>query len=258
MSRHIALEGVDNFRDFGDYRGHDGAWLRRGHLYRSASHGRASDADLEVIAGLGLAVIVDLRRRNERERDPSRRHRGFAGQVIENPTGAESEDTWRAHISRSDLSVESFRDYMFDYYRAAPFEARHLDLFSRYFKALADSDGPVLIHCAAGKDRTGLLAALTHHLAGVHHDDIAADFLLTNDPVRLAKRLPMVTAVIAEIAGRTPQAEAVNTAMSVEAVYLDASFAAIGERFGGVDAYLEQALGVDRPLRDRLHAKLLD
>ena len=71
-------------------------------------------------------------------------------------------------------------------YRRIPYEAPHLDLFSRYFRALADSDGAVLIHCAAGKDRTGILAALLAQggsardalLASVHLHGAAADGLV--------------------------------------------------------------------------------
>ena len=64
----------------------------------------------------------------------------------------------------------------------AALEARHIDLFSRYFHALAEAPGPVLIHCAGGKDRTGILAALTHHIAGVMRQDIVEDYLHTNRP----------------------------------------------------------------------------
>jgi len=257
MTRHVTLEGVENFRDFGDYPTIAGRRLRPGRLYRSAAHGRATAADLEVIAALRIEVVVDLRRKNERLRDPSPRHPTFTGAVICNDEGDENEDTWRTHVRQSDLSEESFRAYMFDYYRKAPFDGRHLDLFSRYFKALARSDGPILIHCAAGKDRTGILAALTHHLTGVHPDDIIADYLLTNDERRMAMRMPIVAQAIEEIAGRIPSPEALRTAMGVEAEYLHTAFAAMAASHGGTDAYLEGALGVDAALRDALEARLL-
>jgi len=128
---------------------------------------------------MGLAVIVDLRRANERERDPAPRW-PFAAQVIENDLGQETLDEWADFIATSDLTPGSFRSYMLDYYRKAPFQSRHIDLYARYFRALAESQGPVLVHCAAGKDRTGILCALTHHLAGVSDDDIFEDYLLTN------------------------------------------------------------------------------
>jgi protein-tyrosine phosphatase len=256
MLRHLALEGVDNFRDYGDYPTASGQKIQRGRLYRSAAHGRATDADLRAIAALGLTVVVDLRRRGERLRDPSRRPDGFTAMVIENDMGDAGEDPWQTHIRTSDLSEASFREYMLAYYRAAPFEARHIDLFSRYFQALARSEGPILIHCAAGKDRTGILAALTHHLAGMHADDITADYLLTNNPERMAMRMPLVASAIAELAGRAPTEAALRTAMGVEAIYLETALAAIAERHGGTEAYLEQVLGVNAATREAIEARL--
>ena len=257
MTRHLAFEGVENFRDYGDYAAAGGRRLKRGVLYRSAAHGRATDADLEKIAALNLAAIVDLRRRGERERDPSRRHPAFAGEVIYTDAGDVGEDPWQLFMRQSDLSAGAFRGYMLTYYDEAPFVDRHIDLYARYFKALAASEGPVLIHCAAGKDRTGILAALTHHLVGVSDDDILADFLLTNNPERMAKRLPIAMEAMTQASGRRPTEAAVMVAMSVEAAYLERAFAAIKAQYGSTDAYLEQALGVDGPLREALEARLL-
>jgi protein-tyrosine phosphatase len=258
MTRHIRLEGVENFRDYGDYATAAGKRLRAGRLYRSASHGRATDADLAVIEALDLAVIVDLRRPGERERDPARRPAGFRGQVIQNDVGESAgDDPWWNFVRSCDLSEDAFRGYLMNYYREAPFAARHVDLFARYFQVLAEAEGPVLIHCAAGKDRTGVLAALTHHLAGVHQDDIVEDYLLTNNPERIAARAPMVAELIAAETGRTPTDAAIRAAIGVEAEYLAEAFRAIEAEHGGADAYLEQALGVDGAMRRRLEARLL-
>lgn len=259
MTRHIVLEAVENFRDYGDYATASGRRLKKGRLYRSASHGRATDADLEAIAALDLAVIVDLRRPGERERDPARRPEGFKGRVIQNDEGeGADDDPWWTFVKSCDLSEGAFRGYLLEYYRTAPYKPRHVDLFARYFQALAAGEGPVLIHCAAGKDRTGVLAALTHHVAGVHRDDIVADYLLTNNPERIAARTPMVVALIAQETGRTPSEAAIRAAIGVEAEYLDEAFRAIKASHGGLDAYLEEALGVDADVREKLKAQLLE
>lgn len=257
MTRKIPFEAIENFRDFGDYAAGDRR-LKRGLLYRAANQSEATEADLEAMRALGLTVIVDLRRPNERERSPSRRWQDFAATVIENDLGHEDEDPWHTFIKGSDLSSEAFTQYMIDYYREAPFVDRHVDLYSRYFAALAETDGPVLIHCAAGKDRTGILAALTHHLAGVSEEDIVADFLLTNDPLRFERRAPQFASHIEEMTGRRPTIEAMHTAMGVEAVYLETAFAAIHEKHGALDAYLEDVLGVDADRRAAIHDRLLD
>lgn len=256
MTRRIAFEGIDNFRDFGDYAA-GARRLKRGILYRSAGHGAATDADLEKLAAMNLAAIVDLRRLNERERQPSRRWPGFAVQVIDNDIGQDAADEWLTFIAGSDLTAASFHDYMLDYYRKAPFQARHVDLYTRYFRALADVDGPILVHCSAGKDRTGIACALTHHLAGVHDDDIAADYMLTNEPERLERRLPMIREVIRETTGRTAGDDALMVAMRVEPEYLEEAFRVMREAHGSLDGYLDGALGLSAAQRERIHDRLL-
>ncbi len=246
-----------NFRDYGDYATAAGGRIKPGRLYRSAHHGLATDADLEIIDGLDIAVVVDLRRPNERTREPSRRPTGFKGRVIETHLGPSDDDPWWTFVRDSDLSEAAFRDYLAQYYRNAPFDERHLDTFSRYFAALGEAEGAVLIHCAAGKDRTGILAALTHHLVGVGRDDMIADYLLTNEAIGIDQRMPLVMQAMAEGAGRAPSEAAVRVAMSVEAAYLDGALSAIEAAHGSVDGYLSAALGVDSALRTRIEARLL-
>jgi len=257
MTRKLPFDSIENFRDFGDYAAGPRR-LKKGKLFRAAHQAEASDADLEALAALGLAVIVDLRRPNERTRSPSRRWQNFAAEVIENDIGGEHDDPWHVFIANSDLTARAFNDYMVDYYREAPFVDRHVDLYSRYFQALARADGPVLIHCAAGKDRTGILAALTHHLAGVHEDDLVADFLLTNDPERFQRRVPFMRDVIKEMTGREASDEALVTALGVDARYLETAFAAIHAQHASLDDYLRDVLGVDSATRAAIESRILD
>jgi protein tyrosine/serine phosphatase len=256
MTRHIPLQGVENFRDFGDYAAGQGR-LKKGVLFRAAHQAEATDQDLAVMAALNLATIVDLRRPNERDRDPSRRWDGFAAQVIDNDLGVAGEDPWHVFLRGSDLSVASIRDYLVEYYRRAPFKERHLDLFRRYFQALAAARGPVLIHCAAGKDRTGLLAALTHHVAGVGDDDVIDDYLLTNNEERFARRGPKFAAVIEAATGRRPSDAAMRTAMGVEADYLATAIAEMKAQHGSIDGYLENAVGLDAEGREAVRVHIL-
>ncbi|MFN3520922.1 MAG: tyrosine-protein phosphatase [Phenylobacterium sp.] len=253
--RILPLEAIDNFRDYGDYLAGAHGRLPRRKLFRSAHHARATAADLQTLADLDVAVIVDLRRPLERDREPSPRPPGFAGQVIECDLGDQAEAPHVAFLRETDLTPESARRFFLDYYANAPFEARHGILFRRYFEALAQAPGAVLIHCTAGKDRTGLLAALTHHVMGVHPDDMRADYLLTNQAARLEERLPMVTEALEASLGRRPSETAVRAFLGVQPEYLDAAFAAIEERCGGIDPYLDE-IGVDAAARDRVRARL--
>ena len=168
-SRIHRFEAIENVRDYGDYAGAGGLRLTRGRLLRSGHHAKATDADLQRLSDMGMAVVVDLRHPAERGYQPSRRLPGWDGLVIESDIDNDErgEPPHVTFLKTTDLSAESVATYMTDAYRRIPFEARHLDLFTRYFDALDQTDGAVLIHCAAGKDRTGLLAALTHRITGV-------------------------------------------------------------------------------------------
>lgn len=249
------FEALDNFRDYGDY----AAGVRqiaRGRLFRSAHQARATDADLEKLRALNIGAIVDLRRPGERRDQPSRRFAGWAGQVLDSDLGADGEAPHITFLKTSDLTVDAGRTFMTGVYRNLPYEPAHLDLFARYFRALGETDGAVLVHCAAGKDRTGTLAALTHHLLGVHPDDMIADYLLTNTAVDLERMAPKVARQLQQMTGREASHDAVVAFLGVEPVYLETAFAGIRERHGSIDAYLEQALGVDSALRDRIGERL--
>jgi protein tyrosine/serine phosphatase len=259
MTRRLSFEGLENFRDFGGYAA-GGRRMARGRFYRSAHHADATPGDLARLADMNVAAVVDLRRPDERQQYPSRRWENFAARVIDNDDNHDGpemgEDSYTDFLRNSDLSVAAFRDFMIRFYSLAPFAPRHVHLFSRYFDTLAETDGPIIVHCRAGKDRTGMIVALTHMLAGVHRDDVYEDFLATNDPERLRRTLPHIVKAIHAEFGRAPPEEAMAVGMSVEPAFLDAAFAAIDARHGGVETYVREVLGVDANKRAQIESRL--
>ena len=256
MTRHIDFEGIENFRDFGGYATACGRGVKSGRLYRSGAHHTATEADLARLADLGVATVVDLRQPHERARDPSRRWPGFSAQVIENDIVSEHPD-WLVKLQACDLTAEWFFEDTRQFYRHGPLEPRHIQLFGAYFAALADAEGAVLVHCAAGKDRTGMICALTHHIAGVHHDDILADYLLTNDEARIERKIASLIPYFTEHLQRPVSYEATRMAVSVHPAYLEAAFEVMSEVYGSVDGYIERGLGVDGAARERIQERLL-
>jgi protein-tyrosine phosphatase len=257
MKRHFDLEGVENFRDFGGYDTVCGRGLKPGLLFRSANYARATDADLAALRDLEVKVIVDLRRTDERTRDPSRRWEGFAAQVIENDIDGYEAD-WAQSFSSFGVDAERVRTSVTDFYRRSPTDPRHVDLFRRYFQALARTDGPLVVHCTAGKDRTGMICALTHHIAGVPREDLIADYMLTNDPARIARRVKVMSQWLGEKHDRPVDEASLRLILEVDPRYLEAAFEAMAEAHGDVDGYLEQVLGVDGDLREKIRNRILN
>jgi len=249
--RILRFEGIENFRDFGGYDG-----IPRGRLYRSAHQGRASDADLARLDALDLAVVVDLRRPDERRRDPCRRPPAFGARVIETAIEGDAEAPYLKFLRETELTPENAHAFMVEEYRRLPFEPAHLEVFGRYFEALAEADGPVLIHCAAGKDRTGLLAALTHRLLGVDEDEVMADYLLTNAVRRTEDWVSRFSALLERDYGRRAAPEAVAAFLRVHPDWLGAAMEVVDGQAGGLDRYLAR-LGVDSARRARIEARLL-
>lgn len=254
--RIIPFDGLTNFRDFGGYRAGTGR-LATGRLFRSASHALATEKDLERLAGMGITTVVDLRRPSERERQPSRRWSGFQGMVVENDDHSEGSRAWDTFMSQWDFSQEAYRSFLLGYYAEAPHLPRLVDLFGRYFDRLAHGEGAIVVHCAAGKDRTGLAVALTHILTGVHRDDVIADYLLTNVSGRFETHGASWQELIRQQRGSAPDLETMRFIMGVEAEYLERSLTAITERNGDIERYMREALGVDSAKRALIEDRLL-
>jgi protein tyrosine/serine phosphatase len=256
FSRLHRFDAIDNVRDYGAYGTSAGRKIKPMVLFRSANHARATPDDQGRLAHFDLGAIIDLRRPSERRKQSSRRPHGFTGVVVESDHDDGQEAPHMTFLKTSDLTEESGRRFMTDTYAKMVLDPAHIDLFSRYFAVLADQDRAVLIHCAAGKDRTGVLAALTHSLMGVHRDDLLEDYLLTNKAVDLERRAPSIAKQLSEMSGRSASHAAVVAFIGVEEAFLKAAYAAINAGFGSLDAYFEQALGVTRECRAHIEARL--
>jgi protein tyrosine/serine phosphatase len=254
--RVLRFEGIENFRDAGGYEGQGGT-LAAGRLFRSAHQGRATEADLQRLDDLNLAVVVDLRRPDERRRDPCRRPPSFGAHVIETALEGDAEAPYVKFLRETDLTAENGHGFMLEEYRRLPFEPAHVEVFGRCFRAIAETGGPVLIHCAAGKDRTGLLVALIQHLLGVSPDEIMADYLLTNEARSLSAWGPRFADIIEREYGRRPPMEAVEAFLRVHPDWLRAAFDEIDGRAGRLDTYLETVLGVDAAMKAQIARRLL-
>lgn len=255
-SRTLKLEGVHNFRDYGGYDTVHGAPVRKGLLWRSAQHGDASDADLAVIHGLDLANVIDLRGPSEREIKPCRRHDDFAAQVWSYP---EETAGLALHTEAADgvVTAAEARAAMLRLYEGIAFRENLVPMLRLYFNILDRAEGPSLVHCVAGKDRTGWAVAMAQHALGVPREAILDDYMLTNVAgnieARIADGAVQIRARHGDISDDT-----IRALMGVEADYLNAALTAAEERYGDLDRYLDEVLGVDAARREALRAHYLE
>ena len=200
--RLIDFERVLNFRDFGGWETADSGKVARGKLFRSAAFNDASEADIARLDAMGLKFLVDLRRPEERRHEPNR-WPGETCRVFINDTGAEGValPPHLVALLQSDLTAQSTYDYMMSLYQEIPFDPRLISLYRDWFREVGEG-GVGVVHCAAGKDRTGIACALTLFALGVDEEAVFADYEFTNAAVDLEKRMPKIQARMEERLGR--------------------------------------------------------
>jgi protein-tyrosine phosphatase len=172
--RRLVLEGAMNFRDLGGYPTQDGRRVRWRRLFRSARLVDLTPTDIDVLRRLGIATVFDLRTADELERHGTsplydhgviHRHVPFV-QEVGNTGAAEAASEQSVEERRPNLYIDLIE-------RAQP-------AIGEVFTALAEPHHyPAVFHCAAGKDRTGMTAALLLHALGVDDEVIAEDYALT-------------------------------------------------------------------------------
>ena len=173
-SRSVTLTGVFNFRDLGGYATADGRTTRWRTLFRADGLDRLTPADVEVLRPYGLRTVVDLRMAHELEergRFPIDAYPVTFHNISVLDQTWDREQALASTLPAADFLHERYTDMLAD---AGP---RYADAL----RLLAAPDAlPAVFHCAAGKDRTGLLAMLVLGAVGVGHDDIVEDYALTS------------------------------------------------------------------------------
>lgn len=256
----LVFERIANFRDAGGHATGDGHRVRTGLLYRCGHLANASDADVDVLEQLGIGVVVDLRGDAERGIEgESRLPRG--SRVVYLPMGdVRAGPDIRELLSSGDIEriTEAFppgaaRDMMLRGSRAFVVEDAHCAQYAEFVRTLVEADGaPVVVHCSAGKDRTGWATALVLLALGVPEDVVVREYLRSNE----AHALRMASITRSAAGGLDPAL--LEPLVLVHVDYISTSLAAVDEYWGGIDGYLGGGLGVDAQLRSQLRFVFLE
>lgn len=241
----LPFDGVVNFRDLGGYRSDLGGTVRFGRVFRSDRLDRMTDADRALYRELGIRTIYDLRRADEREVAPDpfpNEHVCIISRLeaAGHPKlGAEPPESEGADLLR--LLYRGMLDH------AGP------DI-ARVFRGIADPQvAPVLFHCTAGKDRTGMIAALLLEWLGVPRDVVLDDYERTNEYRHEAAERDTFERLVAE--GMAPEAAA--GLLSAPRWAMEETLAELDTDFGGAERWLRDRAGLDDHVLDELRDQLL-
>lgn len=248
-----------NFRDLGGCDTAGGRRLRTGVLFRCSELHRGTARDLERLRSLQLAAICDLRSPRESARKQPRLRWAVAPRLINVPLhDPEHHDEQRrrvlAFLLRRD-GMERFHEFCRLYYQHLAFE-RATRIGEAITLLASPQNQPALIHCAAGKDRTGLVSALIQLLLGVPFPRVRAEYLRTNEEV--APRLEQLIARL-HLSKLSPALSArLRLIVTTYPEHLGAVHDELLVRYGSVEQYVLQACGVRPQLVEQLRESLLD
>jgi protein-tyrosine phosphatase len=240
-ARHLALQGASNFRDLGGYPTRDGRLTRWRHIFRSNHLGQLTAADVEIVRALGVRSAFDFRGVEERAAGVCVMDEIAVHSLPIEPTVVAA---LREQLTAGKLTAPVALEIMRESYRN--YVRHNTHSFRALFGHLLEDRAPLVIHCTAGKDRTGFAAALILHALGVADDAIAGDYLLTNQYYR---RDPSAATDLPD--------DVRDAICSVEASYLAAAFEAVAAEYGDLESYLRDGLELGRPERDALTARYL-
>ena len=252
--RLVQIEGPLNFRDVGGYATTYGRTVRRHTVYRSDGLAAVGDAGWERLTELGIREIFDLRHEMELRTAP---YSAPDGVIITNlaigPREVQTEARDVFELMKAGGPDDFGVDYMIDLY--GRLFTDHAPVFGELLRHLSDRTRlPAVFHCTAGKDRTGIAAALLLSVLGVDRETVLDDYELSNEfraKRRIAELQPMLQAEGIDV-------ERVRPYLSAPRPVLDAALGAIEAEHGGVEGFLTTRAGVDHGILHRLREVLLE
>jgi protein-tyrosine phosphatase len=254
----LGLAGAPNFRDLGGYRTASGKVVKRGIVFRSSKLSALTPVDWAKVQTLGVGHVYDLRTVEERKAEPDD-WPAPAPAAYASPKPDMSGTI--AAMQQAGGDPVKVRAVIRHFYAGMP--TLYAPEYAAFFHGLAGGTKPVVVHCTAGKDRTGVASALLLTALGVPRATVVDDYELTE---RLLPQAPMQTSGKpgAPIGGKSAATllampAATRKAMwAADPVYVEAALDAVTQRYGSIDGYMRKALGLSPTEIARLRLRLLD
>ncbi|BCH23474.1 tyrosine-protein phosphatase [Mesorhizobium sp. L-8-3] len=247
----LALDGTLNFRAVAAYPARGGR-LKTASLYRSGEFHGIGASGIAGMRSLAVTTVFDLRSDTEKKRRPSPLLSLSDFSVATTPHDVRHGDL-RAVLADAESTPEACASVMKAIYVDLP--DRFAAIYAHYFRTVLECPQPVALHCAAGKDRTGVGVALLLDLLGVSRTDIMEDYLKTN-AVRdlLRERFSNHNSALGYV---THADRLIEPVIAADPDYLAAMFATIERDFDDTESYVQARLGLSADEIDRLRFRLV-
>jgi protein-tyrosine phosphatase len=246
----LSIQGTLNFRAVAPYRT-SAARLKSNSLYRSGEFHDVTAAGLDGLRAIGVTTVFDLRNKAEKDRRPS----PFLD-LVDFKVETEPHDIRHGDLAAALADARSTpltcKQIMESIYAGLP--EQFAFVYARYLHTVGDCPSPVAVHCAAGKDRTGVGVALLLDLLEVSRDDIMEDYLKTN-AVRDVLRHRFRNRTSYDDAGNIDHL--IDPVVTADPAYLHAMFSVIDREFGSTHRYVRNRLGLKETSIERLRLRLL-
>lgn len=251
--RILKIVGSHNFRDMGGYEAASGRTVRWATLYRSGVMHKIESSEIKQLHALGIVCVHDLRTTKERRHQPTTWHEGSPTEMIVRNYEI-SAGVLKNLIKRGNATSGEVAGHMHAIYRDLLQEQS--ENYAGLFRCLIEGKVPLAFNCTAGKDRTGIAAALILSALGVSRKDVMADYALTNEFVDELIDLMRQDEDYSHWLSEQP--EAAYPLLRAEPLYLAGMFHELENRFGGLENYLDQILHIGPAEIEAMRRHLLE
>ncbi|GAM84227.1 hypothetical protein ANO11243_022210 [Dothideomycetidae sp. 11243] len=252
----VSVEGIPNLRDIGGYAKPSGS-VRLGRIYRSADPSRVSPSGLSTLSSLGIERVFDLRSSPEIKRVGREwgglEHEDGAGPFGSEggPDGGKIVRKWTPVFTDTDYSPEAVALRFKSYTRVGSEGFVHAyseimghggTAYREILKFVAQGEGACLVHCTAGKDRTGVLVAVILLLLGVDRRVVAREYSLTD--LGLAALKPVYKERLLQTDALKGDEEGVERMISSREENMRDTITMMDEKYGGAEGYVKKVVGL--------------
>lgn len=248
IEKDIQIKKVHNFRAVGNIKNIDGRTLKEGKFYRSGHLHKLKKKSFDELEKLGIKEIIDLRNSKEIAQKPDHLPSDI---VYKNYSAFEDEgdqlDQAKKLVLKGKVDGSDADKRMLEFYR--DYVKENPEIIRKIVTEILDSDRPVLYHCTAGKDRTGITTALILTILKFDKETIYNDYLLSNNYRKklVDKRLNLATHF--HFLYPKMDLKVLEKLSWVETDYLDAAFNEINKEYGSIDNYIQKVLGISENKR---------